>query len=176
MLIKSVELVPQRDVGVIFGSRSGGELMGKRGHRPHGMDAATKGSECKFLFSFHFVKLNLNTSGTGTSSTRRPFPLLWQCKMTSRVQVTFLFPLNLLPWLQRDLVLHKQGSDSSSRYNMKYSGCGIMPSSCCLGNSIIIIILLFNFLTSWRLIFQPELCIHFCLSHHLVISYERGRG
>lgn len=64
MLIKSVDLVPQRDVGVIFGSRSGGELVGKRGHRPHGMDVAAKRSECKFLFIFHLVKLNLSNPGT----------------------------------------------------------------------------------------------------------------
>lgn len=160
---------------VTFGSRSGGEQLGKRGHRPHGTDVPAKGPEGKFLFICDLAKLNLYTSGTWLSSTRRPFPPIWQCKMSSRGRVTFLFSLNWIPLLQRDLVLHQQGSDSSSRYNMKYSGSGIMPSSCCLGNPIIIT-LLFNFLTSWWLVFQPELCILFSLSHHLLLTNERGRG
>lgn len=61
--------------------------------------------------------------------------------------MTFLSALKLMPGLLRALALHKHESDSSARYDMKYLGGGITPSSCCLGNPIIIT-LLFNFLTS----------------------------
>lgn len=81
-----------------------------------------------------------------------------------------------MPWLQRDLILQKAGSHRCSCYNMKYLGCGVTPSSCCLGNPIIIIItLLLNLLTSSWFLFQPELCILFSLSHHLVVTNERQR-
>lgn len=64
MFTKSVGLAPQRAVGATFGSRSGGELLGKRGHGPHRTDVPAKGSACKFLFICHLVKLNLYTPGT----------------------------------------------------------------------------------------------------------------
>lgn len=81
-----------------------------------------------------------------------------------------------MPWLQRDLILQNPGSDSSSCFDMKYLGCGITPSSRYLGNPIIIIItLLLNFLTSSWILFQPELCNLFSLSHHLVVTNEKER-
>lgn len=169
---KSVGPAPPRAVGVTFGSRS--VPLEKRGHGPHGKDVPAKGSECKFLFIYHLVKLNLYTSETWLSSLWRLFPQLWQCKMSSRGSVTFLSPLNLMPWLQRDLVLHKRESHGSSHSNSKCLGCGIMPSSCCLGNPIIITPS-FNFLTSWWLIFQPEFYFILSLSHHLIITNEKRR-
>lgn len=44
MLTKSVGLVRPRAAGVTFGSRNGGEPLGKRRYGPHGMDAPAKGS------------------------------------------------------------------------------------------------------------------------------------
>lgn len=167
MLTKSIGLVPQRIWGFNFGNSSGGELLAKRGHGVSRRDQNVIPFCCS-------VKLNLYTSGVWLSSTWRPFPPPWQCKMPSK-QATFSFLLNWMPWLQRDLILQKPGSHRSSFYNMEYLGCGITPSSCCLGNPIIIITLLLNFLTSSWLLFQPELCILFSLSHHLVVTNETER-